>query len=119
MQIYEILNGVESCLNGKLYINFNPPEVLMTIFKTVTFLSYRQIQFLFSGFSKNGMCLYYEYPTVTVVGSHHDLRLIISVPLKNSDSYYTFYTLQFRVVELNKYVQMIAESPYLVLDDSR
>jgi hypothetical protein len=65
MQIHEILNGVESCLNGKF------------------------------------------------------LRLIISVPLKNSDSYYTFYTLQFRVAELNKYVQMTAESPYLVLDDSK
>jgi hypothetical protein len=66
--------------------------------------------------------LYYEYSTVTVVPTHHSLRLIISVPLKTfiDTIHCSGLSLSpFRVAELNKHVQMIAEYQYLVLGDSR
>jgi hypothetical protein len=81
MQVRELLDGVESSLNGKLSLNLIPPEVLMRILKNVTFFLPDGYN-LFAGLHKNDMYLYYEYSKVTVVASHHNLRLIISIPLK-------------------------------------
>jgi hypothetical protein len=121
MQVRELLDGVENSLNGKLSLNLIPPEVLMRILKNVTFFLPDGYS-LFAGLHKNDMYLYYEYSKVTVVASHHNLRLIISIPLKTFDRDYTLYrliTLPFKIAELNKYVQLVAEYPYLLLDDSK
>jgi hypothetical protein len=121
IQVRELLDGVESSLNGKLSLNLIPPEVLMRILKNVTFFLPDGYN-LFAGLQINDTYFYYEYSKVTVVASHHNLRLIISIPLKTFDRDYTLYrliTLPFKIAELNKYVQLVTEYPYLILDDSK
>jgi hypothetical protein len=60
MQVRELLDGVESSLDGKLSLNLIPPEVLMRILKNVTFFLPEGYS-LFAGPHKSDMHLYYEY----------------------------------------------------------
>jgi len=46
---------------------------------------------LIAGSRTDSIHLYYEFTSVALIGNSHGLRIIINVPLKTADQYFTLY----------------------------
>jgi hypothetical protein len=120
MRVKDILHGVEQSLSGRLSLSLIPPDVLLGILRNVTFVLPDGYS-LIVGLHRNNMHYYYEYSSIAIMVHHHSMRLIVSIPLKTSDRLFNIYkvfTLPYKIAELNKYVQMIINFPYLVSDSA-
>jgi hypothetical protein len=120
-QIRDIMYGIENTLSGRLSMSLIPPETLFKLLKNVS-LQLPDGYTMFAGLRKSNMHLYYEHSSVTILANHYSVKLIISVPLKTFDRHYVLYrviTLPFKVAKLGKYVQMIVEYPFLLIEQSQ
>jgi hypothetical protein len=120
-QIKDTLSGLDSTIGGKLYVNLIAPSLLQFLLRNnVAHLPDGYT--LFTGIQLNDMYLFYESKEVTVFADHHNLRLLLTVPMKTFDRHFTLYrlvTLPHRVGNSRNFVQLMVNFPYLLIGDSK
>ena len=118
-QLDELFNAVQYVMQGKLPMTLINPTVLQNILRNVS-LQLPEGYELIAGVMTENICLYYELVKVSIATIPHCIRLIISVPLKTANYYFTLYkvvTLPERM-SYNKFVQYIVNYPYFGLHNN-
>ena len=120
-QIKDTLSGLDSTMGGKLSVNLIPPTLLQSVLRSIV-AHLPDGYTLFTGIQLNDMYLYYECIDVTVFADHHNIRLLLTVPMKTFDRHFTLYrlvTLPHRVGNSRNFVQLMVDFPYLLIGDSK
>jgi hypothetical protein len=116
----ELTNAVQYMTLGKLPISLISPTVLHGILRNVS-LQLPENYELVAGARIENIHLYYELTSVTVMGNSHCIKILISVPLKAADSYFTLYkivALPTRMPENNLF-QFSVNFPHFALSHSQ
>jgi hypothetical protein len=111
---------LNSTIGGKLSVNLIAPTLLQSLLRSI-FAHLPDGYTLFTGIQLNDMYLFYKCIGVTVFADHHNLRLLLTVPMKTFDRHFTLYrlvTLPHRVGNSRNFVQLI-NFPYLLIGDSK
>jgi hypothetical protein len=112
----ELLNSLQYVTLGKLPVSLISPTVLHGILRNVSSQLPENYE-LIGGTRIENVHLYYELTSVMVMGNPHGIKLLMSVPLKPADSYFTLYkivALPARVSD-NKLIQYLVNFPYFAL----
>jgi hypothetical protein len=118
-QVSELLEAVQSVLQGKLPIHFIKPVMLQNILRYVS-LHLPEGYELVAGTRMDNIHLSYELAMVTVVGNVHGIKIIVNVPLKTASQQFTLYKiigLPSRMSD-NNFVKYSIDFPYFGIDDS-
>jgi len=119
-QIDGLFDAVQCAIQGKLPIKLVNPVELQNILRNVT-LQLPESYELAIGSSKQNIHWYYEFIKVAVVANTRSINLILSVPLKTTDSHFTL----FRLISLptsissGKFVTYSIDYPYFALQPNQ
>ena len=91
-QIDELFDAVQYAILGKLPIKLVNPLELQNILRNVT-LQLPESYELVAGSNKENMHLYYELTKVSVVANVRSVNVVLTVPLKTTDSHFTLFRL--------------------------
>jgi len=72
---------------------------------------------LIAGIQAENIHLYYELAKVSIAATSHCVTLIVSVPLKSTDRYFTLYKIVTlpEYISFNRYVQYLTDYPYFAI----
>jgi len=119
-QVDELFNIIQCAMHGRLSIKLVNPTVLQNIMRNVTLHLPEGFE-LIAGTSMENILLYYELTTVSIVANTHCINLLLNVPLKSANHYFTL----FKVISLptrvsfNKFVQYSVDYSYLGIQNSQ
>ena len=114
-QINELLQAIQSVLQGKLPITLINPRTLLNILRNMT-LHQPEGYEIIDG-TRIDMPLYYQLPTVT--SRKYGIKIIINIPLKTANQYFNLYkiiVLPFRMS--GNFAKYSVEYPYFGIDKS-
>jgi hypothetical protein len=81
LQVDELLLAIHNTLSGKLPITIIGPNVLHNILRNISLCLPDNYEFT-GGTKIENIYMYYELIKVSVVGSSHDIKLILEISLK-------------------------------------
>jgi len=119
-QIDELFDTVQYAILGKMPIKLVNPLELQNILRNVT-LQLPESYELVAGSSKENMHLYYELTKVSVVANVPSVSLVLTIPLKTTDSHFTL----FRLIDLptqispDKFAKYSVDYAFFALQHSR
>jgi len=89
-QLDDLFDAVQCAIHGKLPIKLVKPTTLQNILRNVT-LHLPEGYELMVGTRTENAHIYYELAKVSLVANAHSIKLIVSVPLKTTNSYFDLY----------------------------
>jgi hypothetical protein len=119
-QIDELFDAVQYAILGKLPIKLVNTVELQNILRNVT-LQLPESYELVAGSSKKNKQLYYELTKVSVVANVSFVHLVLTVPLKNTDSHFTLFRLIALPTQISfeKFVKYSVDCAFFALQHSR
>jgi len=105
---------------GKLPISFVNPTTLQNILRNVSLQLPENFE-LIAGTRVQNIHLYYKLISVTVMGDAHGIKLLINVPLKTAESYFTLYRIIALPTRLtnDKLIRYQIDFPYFGLNHNQ
>ena len=115
-QVDGLFDAVQCAILGKLPIQLVSPLELQGILRNIT-LQLPQSYELVAGTSKEIMHLYYELTKVCVVANVHSVNLVLTTPLKTTDSHFTLFRLIVlpTQISLDKFVKFSVDFNFFAL----
>jgi hypothetical protein len=89
-QLDELFNAIQCVMQGKLPISLINPTVLQNILRNVSLHIPEGFE-LIAGIRTENIYLYYELVKISVAATPHCIELMINVPLKTANSFFTLY----------------------------
>jgi len=89
-QVSDLISAVQSVLQGQLPMSLINPTTLQNILRNISMHSPEGYE-LITGSRTDSIYLYYELTSVALIGNSHGIKIIINVPLKTADQYFTLY----------------------------
>ena len=91
-QIDGLFSAVQYAVLGKLPNKLIGPLELQGILRNITLLLPEGYE-LVAGTSKENIHLYYDLTKVSIIANVHSINLVMTIPLKTADSYFTLFKL--------------------------
>ena len=88
LEVDELKLSIQLTFSGKLPITIIGPNVLHNILKNISLYSPDSYE-LIAGNKIDNIRVYYESIKVNVVGTMHDIKWILEIPLKTTRQYFT------------------------------
>ena len=120
-RIYNDATGIRLTSTGKLSAALLPPSNLSQILQRCALRLPTDVSLL-AGTSLEDMFIYYEVAKVQAYGTPSEIRLLIRLPLRGTDRVMNLYrTEPLPMYEplLKRHVQILPESMYLAVSESR
>ena len=95
------MNAIQYASLGQLPASLVTPTVLYNILKNVSLQLPEGLE-LVAGTRIENIHFYYELIQVAIMGSAHGMKLLMTVPLKTADSYFTLYKIVALPIRLSK-----------------
>ena len=89
-QVSDLISAAQSVLQGRLPMSLVNPTTLQNILRNIS-MHLPEGYELIAGSRTDSIYLYYELTSVALIGNSHGLQIIINVPLKSADQYFTLY----------------------------
>ena len=115
-QLDKLSNAIKSAIQGRLSISLITPTILLNILKNVS-LQLPDGYELIAGIQAENVHLYYELAKVSIAATSHCIKLIVSLPLKSTDRYFTLYKILTlpEYISPNRVVQYLIDYPYIAI----
>ena len=119
-QIDGLFDAVQYAILGKRSIKLNSPLELQDILRNITLLFPEGYELL-AGTSKENIRLYYELTKVSIMANVHSVNLVLTIPLKTADSYFTLFRLITLPTQIspNKFVKYSVDFEIFALQHKR
>jgi len=83
-QFADLINAVQSVLQGKLHTHLINPTILQNILRNIN-MHLPDGYALIANIRSGNICLYYELVSIALIGNSHGIKIIVNVPLKATD----------------------------------
>ena len=115
-----MVNSVQYEILGKLPIKLIGPVELQGVLRNITLLLPEGYE-LVAGTSKESIHLYYDITKVSILANIRSINLVLTIPLKTADSYFTLYKLIALPTQIfsDKFVRYSVDYEYLALQHKR
>ena len=89
-QVRDLISAAQLVLQGQLPMCLINPTTLQNILRNIS-MHLPEGYELIAGSRTDSIYLYYELTSVALIGNSHGLQIIINMPLKTADQYFTLY----------------------------
>jgi hypothetical protein len=116
-QLSELMDAIIYTLLGNMPVSLLNPAMLHNILRNVSFHLPERYELL-AGTRVENVHLYYELVNAALIGDANDVELILNVPLKTSNRYFTLHkviALPARISDSN-FAQFVRNFTYFGLD---
>ena len=119
-EIDGLVNSVHYAILGKLPIKLMGQVELQGILRNITLLLPEGYE-LVAGTSKESIHLYYDITKVSILANIRSISLVLTIPLKTADSYFTLFKLIPLPMQIapDKFVRYSVNFEYLALQHKR
>jgi hypothetical protein len=119
-QLDDLFDAVKCAIHGKLPTKLVKPTTLQNILRRVT-LHVPEGYELMVGTRTENLHIYYELAKVSLVANAQSIKLIVSVPLKTTNSYFDLYRIVIlpQPIASNKHVRYSIDYTYFAIQHSK
>jgi hypothetical protein len=116
----DLFDAVQCAIHGKLPIKLVKPTTLQNILRNVT-LHLPEGYELMVGTRTENVHIYYDLAKVSLVANVHSIKLIVSVPLQTTNSYFDLYriVILLQPIASNKHVRHSIDYTYFAIQHSK